>query len=268
MTVYQIGVGPGGAGMLTCRAEALLARADVVVHDRGLGDDVLGLVSPTARLVAVDSTSDSTADSTDGSTADGLSRWRRTDACVVRLFDSSTDVAPEARRHDVAVPSVTTALAVPALAGIPVMDRQRAACVTVADGADPATDWPALAHTGGTLVVVGARGRIDTIVAGLVRGGLDPATPVAAVSTTTASPATDSRTVDAPTNGARIGTLDTVADRDDPAAAILVIGPVVALAGATPSTVTPVGTDSVPILRRPVPLPGPAFPPTPGRARD
>ena len=53
MTVYLVGAGPGDPGLLTRRGAALLARADVVLHDRLVSPAVLDLVPPSARLIDV-----------------------------------------------------------------------------------------------------------------------------------------------------------------------------------------------------------------------
>jgi siroheme synthase len=85
------------------------------------------------------------------------------------------------------VPGVSAALAAPAAAGIPLMVRQLSVTCTVVDGnADPAhgapPDWEAIARVGGTIVILTGRGRIRRIAARLMAGGLDPGTPVAAIS--------------------------------------------------------------------------------------
>ncbi|HEX4081378.1 MAG TPA: SAM-dependent methyltransferase, partial [Acidimicrobiales bacterium] len=53
MTVYLVGAGPGDPGLLTRRGAALLARADVVVHDRLVDPDLLDLAPPAALRVDV-----------------------------------------------------------------------------------------------------------------------------------------------------------------------------------------------------------------------
>jgi uroporphyrinogen III methyltransferase/synthase len=85
------------------------------------------------------------------------------------------------------VPGVTSAIAAPAYAGIPVTQRGVSTHVTIVTGhEDPAkgttdTDWDALARAGGTLVVLMGAARVGTIAQRLIDGGRDPGTPVAAV---------------------------------------------------------------------------------------
>src|SRR5262249_58227726 len=85
------------------------------------------------------------------------------------------------------VRGVTSALAAPAYAGIPVTHRGVASLVTVVTGhEDPGkgradVDWRRLATVGGTLVVLMGAGRVEAIAEGLLAGGLAADTPVAAV---------------------------------------------------------------------------------------
>jgi uroporphyrinogen III methyltransferase / synthase len=85
------------------------------------------------------------------------------------------------------VPGVTSAIAAPAYAGIPVTHRSVSTHVTIVTGhEDPAkgttdVDWEALARAGGTLVILMGAGRLRDITKRLLDGGRDPATPAAAV---------------------------------------------------------------------------------------
>jgi uroporphyrinogen III methyltransferase/synthase len=85
------------------------------------------------------------------------------------------------------VPGITSAIAAPAYAGIPVTHRGLSTSVTIVTGhEDPTkgttdTDWDALARAGGTLVVLMGAGRVSEIAKALIAGGRDAATPVAAV---------------------------------------------------------------------------------------
>ena len=195
MTVHLVGAGPGDAGLLTCRAEDLLAAADVVVHDRLVSDDVLALANPAADLVDVGKTPGH------GTIAQAdidalLVELGRRHPCVVRLkggdpyvFGRGGEEAAALRAAGVRceiVPGVTSAFAAPAAAGIAVMTRDRAACVTVVTGHEApdrtdAVDWRALARTGGTLVVLMGVTHLASITAELVAGGLPPDTPAVAI---------------------------------------------------------------------------------------
>jgi len=126
------------------------------------------------------------------------------------------------------VPGVTSGIAAPAYAGIPVTHRAVATSVTFVTGhEDPAkgatqTDWGALARSGGTIVLYMGVKRLPEIAASLVAGGLSAATPAAAVQWGTHG---RQRTI--------VATLDTLsvraAEAGIEAPVITVIGPVVAL---------------------------------------
>ncbi len=122
------------------------------------------------------------------------------------------------------VPGITSAIAAPAYAGIPVTHRGVSTHFTVVTGhEDPAkaagsVDWDALARAGGTLVILMGAGTIGEIADRLVEGGLAPTTPVAAVRNGTRA---DQRTVR--------GTLGTIAAAGVRAPSAIVVGDVAAL---------------------------------------
>ncbi len=121
------------------------------------------------------------------------------------------------------VPGVTSAVAAPALAGVPVTHRGVAAAVTVVTGHrrpgdEQATDWEALARVGGTIVVLMGVAERASIAARLMAGGRPADTPVAVVER---AGTTRQRTVR--------GQLDELGDLDVSSPATIVIGPVAAL---------------------------------------
>ena len=126
------------------------------------------------------------------------------------------------------VPGITSAVAAPAAAGVPVTHRGVAASFTVVTGhrraGEPDVDWRALARVGGTLVVLMGVSQRATIAAELIAGGLDPTTPVAAVQSAT----TDGQV----TARCRV---DELADTPVSSPAVLVIGGVAALELVAPS---------------------------------
>ena len=79
------------------------------------------------------------------------------------------------------VPGVTSAIAVPAAAGIPVTHRGISTQVTVLSGHDDDLDWRSLAASGGTLVLLMAVARIELLARQLMAHGRSPTTPVAIV---------------------------------------------------------------------------------------
>ena len=196
MTVYLVGAGPGDPGLLTVRGAELLARADVVVHDRLSSPLLLDLAPHAAERIDVGKAPGRVAMSQ--ADIDRLLVERgRSGATVVRLKGGDPFVfgrgGEEAEALIAAgvpfevVPGVTSAIAAPAYAGIPVTHRGLSTHVTIVTGhEDPAkgtsdTDWDALARAGGTLVVLMGAGRVAEVAALLMAGGRAPETPVAAV---------------------------------------------------------------------------------------
>lgn len=227
MTVHLVGAGPGDPGLLTCRAERLLEVADVVVHDRLVSAEVLALVNPAAELVDVGKAPGHGTITQSEIDALLIERGRRHE-CVVRLKGGDPYVFGRGGEESAAllaagvrcevVPGVTSAFAAPAAAGIAVMARDTAACVTVVTGhvapdRPDAVDWRSLARTGGTLVVLMGVTHLATITAELIAGGLDPATPAAAV-----------RRATSPDQEVVRSTLGALADCDLHAPSTIVIG--------------------------------------------
>ncbi|MDQ1465674.1 MAG: uroporphyrinogen methyltransferase / synthase [Actinomycetota bacterium] len=196
MTVYLVGAGPGDPGLLTLRGAELLASADVVVHDRLASPRLLDLAPHSAERIDVGKAPGRVAMSQ--ADIDRLLVERgRTGATVIRLKGGDPFVfgrgGEEAEALIAAgvpfevVPGVTSAVAAPAYAGIPVTHRGLSTHVTIVTGhEDPAkgtsdTDWAALARAGGTLVVLMGAGRVAEVARLLIAGGRAPETPVAAV---------------------------------------------------------------------------------------
>jgi uroporphyrin-III C-methyltransferase len=195
MTVHLVGAGPGDPELLTVAAARALAEAEVVVYDRPSLDDVVAL-APDAERICVGLAPGRRALAQDEVNA-LLVELGRTRERVVRLKSGDPFVASRGgeearalREAGVAVrvtPGVSSALAAPAAAGIPLMLRQLSVTVTVVDGNDDPEhgtppDWEALGRLGGTLVILTGRGRIRRIAARLLAGGLAADTPIAAIS--------------------------------------------------------------------------------------
>jgi uroporphyrin-III C-methyltransferase len=236
VTVHLVGAGPGDAGLVTRRAAALLARADVVVHDRLVSREVLELVRPSAHLVDVGKTPG------DGDSQESINKllvtFGRDYDCVVRLkggdpfvFGRGAEEVEALRAAGLAVevvPGVSSAFAGPLLAGVPVTHRGLASGVTVVTATGEggvATDFTRLADTSTTLVVLMGVARRATIARDLIAGGMHPTTPVAVIERAS----TDSqRTVR--------GDLAGLASLDVASPAVIVIGAVAGLdLGLVPS---------------------------------
>lgn len=193
--VFLVGAGPGDAGLLTLRAASVLGRADVVLHDALVGPGVMALVPDAAERVDVGKRSRDHA-VPQGEIQELLVRHARAGKTVVRLkggdpfvFGRGGEEAEALAAAGIAfevVPGVTSAVAVPAYAGIPVTHRDLASGLVVvtgheADGKEGGVDWGAVARAPGTKVVLMGVERMASIAEGLVKGGMAPGTPVAVI---------------------------------------------------------------------------------------
>jgi uroporphyrinogen III methyltransferase/synthase len=199
--VHLVGAGPGGAGLLTARALRCLADADVVVHDDLVPRRLLDFVRPDAEIVAVGPVHARAGRLAQDDVETLLVDRARAGRVVVRLkngdpmlFGRGGEEAAVLAAAGVPfeiVPGVTSALAVPAYAGIPVTHRDYASAVTIVTGhqagedagasALPGVDWGALARVGGTLVFLMGVRQLADLLARLVAEGLAPDTPAAIV---------------------------------------------------------------------------------------
>lgn len=233
MTVYLVGAGPGDPGLITVRGRDVLETADVVVYDRLAPSALLDLAPAEADLIDVGK-------------APGRSEFGqreinallvdhgRAGRTVVRLkggdpfvFGRGGEEAEALMAAGVpfeVVPGVTSALAAPAYAGIPVTHRGLSTQVTIVTGHEDRAkgrvdvDWQTLAAGGGTVVILMGAARLEEIARELMAGGMGPETPAAAVTWGTTP---RQRTVRA--------ALGTIAEVGVEAPAAVVVGDVAAL---------------------------------------
>ena len=195
MTVYLVGAGPGDPELLTMRAVNLLRRADVVVHDRLVEDAVLDLAPPWAERVNAGKAPGYRGVSQEQIHEILLDRSQCFE-CVVRLkggdpfvFGRGGEEAEALRKAGLeieVVPGVTSAVAAPAAAGIPVTLRGESSGFTVVTAhRDPATDttldWDCLARSGTTLVILMGAAQAARISDRLRSAGMPPCTPTTVV---------------------------------------------------------------------------------------
>ncbi|WP_436346203.1 uroporphyrinogen-III C-methyltransferase [Natronorubrum sp. FCH18a] len=194
-TVYLVGSGPGDPELLTVRAHRLLEESDVVLHDKLPGPKIIETLPEDRREdVGKRAGGERTPQS---AINERLVELAREGKSVVRLkggdsfvFGRGGEEAEYLAAHDVpfeVVPGVTSAIAAPAVAGVPVTHRDHASSVSFVTGhedptkAESAVDWGALAATGGTIVVLMGVGRLPDYTKALLETGMAPETPVALV---------------------------------------------------------------------------------------
>ncbi|MGI3777533.1 MAG: uroporphyrinogen-III C-methyltransferase, partial [Janthinobacterium lividum] len=234
-----VGAGPGDPGLLTLRALQVLATADIVLHDRLVGPEVLALAPAHARRVDVGKRCGRHA-MTQAAINRLLVREALAGAHVVRLKGGDPfifgrggeelDCLRDAGLEVEVVPGVTAACAAAARLGIPLTHRDvsRSLHLVTGHGSNneiPSLDWGALAATQGTLALYMSTRTLGGVAARLVAGGMDPATPAVAV-----------ENVSLPGERVRIATLATLpglldADPGD-GPTLVIVGAVVARARA------------------------------------
>lgn len=194
--VYLVGAGPGDPGLLTLRGKACLQEADVVLYDHLANPALLDYVSPEAERIYVGRRGCGTYRPQDEINQLMLEKVRE-GKCVVRLkggdpfvFGRGGEEAEWIVEHQIpfeVVPGVTSAVAVPAYAGIPVTHRTLASTVAFITGhEDPnkeetVLEWPRFAAADGTLVFLMGVKNLSMIVSRLVEEGKSVDTPVALV---------------------------------------------------------------------------------------
>jgi uroporphyrin-III C-methyltransferase len=238
-TVDLVGGGPGDPGLITVRALQLLRRADVVIHDRLIGAGLLGEVRREALLIDVGK-GPGHAPYSQAEINDLLVEHARAGKAVVRLkggdpfvFGRGSEEMEACRVAGVrvrVVPGITSAIAGPAAAGIPVTARGIASSFTVLTGQLSTTDqnlslFPNLpvgpAHT---LVIMMGRANLGALATELIARGRDPSTPVACIQSAT--------TPDQRVTRATLATIAEAADREGLVSPVVtVIGDVAAIGG-------------------------------------
>ena len=194
--VALVGAGPGDPGLLTLRGRDLLESADVVVYDRLVDADVLRHAQPGAGLIDVGKLPGE-GGRTQAEINDLLVSEARAGRRVVRLkggdpfvFGRGGEEAAWLSEHGIAfevVPGVTSAVAAPAYAGIPLTHRGAASSFTVVTASespgkpDTSIAWDAVARVGGTLVILMGWRNLEEVTASLIRHGRAPDTPAAAI---------------------------------------------------------------------------------------
>ena len=237
-TVTLVGAGPGGAELLTRGGGAALRQADAVVYDRLVDESILDLIPKGAERICVGKKMGHHPVPQD-EINDLLVRLARQGKRTVRLkggdcylFGRGGEECEYLKAHGVpfrVLPGVTSALAAPAFAGIPVTHRDFCSSVHIVTaharaGKPLCIDFEALVRTGGTLVFLMGLTALRQVTDGLAAAGMPPDMPAAVIE-----------------NGARgtqrkvVSTVGELADAAEKARvhspALIVVGRVCALSG-------------------------------------
>jgi uroporphyrin-III C-methyltransferase len=194
--VTLVGGGPGDPGLVTVAGRDAIAAADVILTDRLVPQAALAWAKPDAEIIDVAKVPGGR--STDQQEINRLLiehakegrdvvRFKGGDSFVFGRGGEELMACAEAGIGARVIPGVSSATAVPAVAGIPVTQRGLTQAFTVVSGhvppghPDSTVDWAALARAGSTIVVLMGVRTLGAITEALVVGGLDPTTPAAVV---------------------------------------------------------------------------------------
>jgi uroporphyrinogen III methyltransferase/synthase len=194
--VFLLGAGPGDPGLLTVKARNVLAGADVIVYDALAFEGLLALASPGAERIYVGKVAGDHAlpqerinallvdKAGEGKT---VARLKGGDPYIFGRGGEEGEALHAAGVPFEEVPGVSSAIAAPAYAGIPLTHRDFSSSVTIITGHEnpdkekSAHNWQALAQSASTLVFVMGMANLPRIAENLMRAGLDPQTPAALI---------------------------------------------------------------------------------------
>lgn len=235
--VYLVGAGPGDPGLITVKGLECIRRADVVVHDRLASPELLQEARPDAERIYVGKAASRHAMRQEdinhllvelASQGKTVCRLKGGDPYVFGRGGEEAETLVEAGIRFEEVPGVTSAIAAPAYAGIPVTHRDFTSGVAIFTGhedpdkAESAIAWDKIATGVGTLVFVMGMENLPRITEKLQENGRSPETPVALV-----------RWGTLPRQEVLIGTLSTVVEKAREASfsapVIIIVGEVVTL---------------------------------------
>ncbi len=192
--VFLVGAGPGDPELLTKRAEQIIRQADVILYDKLVDKSVIALASPTAELIDVGK-DPRHHKVPQREINELLIQQAARGKVVVRLkggdpfvFGRGGEEAEQLVARDIdveVIPGISSAIAVPAYAGIPVTHRKYTSSVTVITGHEAQGNqlqWDVLARLSGTLVILMGVGTLAENLSKLIAYGKPIETPAAIIS--------------------------------------------------------------------------------------
>ncbi len=194
MTVYIVGSGPGDKELLTLKALRLIREADVILYDELIGEEIRELIKKESKAVLVDVGKRAGEHKKKQEEINRLlveygKKYER----VVRLkggdpfvFGRGGEEIEILAKNDIefeVVPGITSAIAVPAYAGIPVTHRRFDPALVFITGKQERErlNWEALAKLNATLVILMGVSNLKANAEKLIKHGKDPDTPVAII---------------------------------------------------------------------------------------
>ncbi|MEY4387708.1 MAG: uroporphyrinogen-III C-methyltransferase, partial [Verrucomicrobiota bacterium] len=194
--VYLVGAGPGDVGLLTLRGAELLRRAEVVIYDALVNPELLRLAPANAEIIFGGKHAKDHTLTQEQINALLVAKARESKR-VVRLkggdptiFGRAGEEAEALADANIAfeiVPGVSSFVAAPTYAGIPVTHREHSSKLSIITGHEDPTkgettiDWAHVAKEPGTKVVMMGTARLGQIAEQLIAGGMKSETPVAVI---------------------------------------------------------------------------------------
>jgi uroporphyrin-III C-methyltransferase len=193
--VYLVGAGPGELKLLTLRGAELLSKADIVIYDRLVGKSILKLAPKSARKIYVGKRSGKhevpqdkinellISCSKEGKT---VVRLKGGDPFLFGRGGEEAEILAENNINFEMVPGVTSAVATPEYAGIPLTHREYASSVAIVTGhragdSRKPVNWSKLAEGVDTIVILMGMESLEAIVKKLMEGSVNPEKPVAII---------------------------------------------------------------------------------------
>jgi uroporphyrin-III C-methyltransferase len=193
--VYLVGAGPGDPDLLTVKAAKLIQEADVIIYDRLVGESILNLAAEKAEKIYVGKRTGKHEVPQDKITEIIIEK-AQSGGKIVRLkggdpfiFGRGGEEAEALVEKGIAfevVPGISSSVAAPMYAGIPLTHRDYAASVAIITGhragdAEKPIDWAKIAGAVDTMVILMGVESLDGIVSKLLQGGVSASKPVAIV---------------------------------------------------------------------------------------
>ncbi len=252
--VYLVGAGPGDPGLMTLKGKTLLECADVVIYDALVSPQILAMINPQAERINAGKRRGRHSLVQD-ETTQLLIEKAHSHAVIVRLkggdpfvFGRGGEEMEDLIKAGVSVevvPGITSGIAAPAYAGIPLTHRSYSSSVTFVTGHEsagkyrPAVNWQAIAHGSETIVIYMGIHNMPSITEQLLAAGLSPETPIALIRWGTRAEQEE-----------LIGTLDTILEKIEEvgfeAPAIAIIGAVVQMHELLATCRPTLGAQSIP----------------------
>lgn len=234
-TVYLVGAGPGDPGLFTLKGKTLLETADCVIYDALVSPPILAMINPTAEKIHAGKRKGQHSLKQEDTTKLIIQKANQYDR-IVRLkggdpfiFGRGGEELEDLTKLGIPVeivPGITSGIAAPAYAGIPLTHRNYSSSVTFVTGHEsaekyrPAINWNAIAQSAETLVIYMGIHNLPNILPKLITAGLSAETPIALI-----------RWGTHPNQSQLVGTLKTILHQIEAtqftAPAIVVIGTIV-----------------------------------------